>query len=76
EIITAEKTFLSDLEGKIKEILGFGQGTTLLLFRSGKVINNNQPLGAQIHSGDYLIASILESDTDKIIKLNFQQNLS
>ncbi|MFQ5981517.1 MAG: ThiF family adenylyltransferase [Candidatus Heimdallarchaeota archaeon] len=74
EIITTEKALLVNLERKIKDILGFNRETTLLLFRGDQVIGDNKSLGDQIHDGDYLIASTLESGTEKIIRIVFQSD--
>lgn len=76
EIITTEKTFLVNLERKIKDSLGFDRETTLVLFRGNQTIGNNQSLGDQLHDGDYLVASTLESDIEKIIRISFQSDCS
>ncbi|MFX0116739.1 MAG: ThiF family adenylyltransferase [Candidatus Hodarchaeota archaeon] len=72
EIHAKKSVSIVDLEGEIKKTLGYGEETTLLLFRGDQVIDKAQPLKSQLHDGDSLVASILEEDTDKIIRIRFQ----
>ncbi|MHA2271852.1 MAG: ThiF family adenylyltransferase [Candidatus Hodarchaeales archaeon] len=71
EITTEKGANLADLEEEIKKILGFAQDTTLLLFRGDRTITQSQLLREQVHDGDYLVASVLEQDTEKIIRIRF-----
>ncbi|MHA2500782.1 MAG: ThiF family adenylyltransferase, partial [Candidatus Hodarchaeales archaeon] len=71
EITTEKGVNLADLEEEIKKVLGFAQDTTLLLFRGDRTITQSQLLRKQVHDGDYLVASVLEQDTEKIIRIRF-----
>ncbi|MHA2493885.1 MAG: ThiF family adenylyltransferase [Candidatus Hodarchaeales archaeon] len=71
EITTEKGATFADLEEEIKQILGFAQDTTLLLFRGDRTITQSQLLREQVHDGDCLVASVLEQDTEKIIRIRF-----
>jgi len=75
DIVATEADTLTDLKKKIKKTVGFGQDTTVLLFRGDQVIDNTKPLRNQIHNGDHLTVSVLEEDTEKIIRIRFSRSV-